>query len=120
MAGANGGGAAPTVVVEDLPTARRILPELPRGFSAVTLGGEIARSGGSVTGGSAVRESGVLGRERELRELPGDIAALAARRDEATRGRDEARGRLTAIDEERAALEGLVGEVRGAIEAGSV
>jgi chromosome segregation protein len=93
-----------TVVVEDLPTARRILPELPRGFSAVTLGGEIARSGGSVTGGSAVRESGVLGRERELRELPGEIRALTARRDEAIGKRDDARRRLAAIEEERSTL----------------
>jgi chromosome segregation protein len=93
-----------TVVVDDLPTARRILPELPRGFSAVTLSGEIARSGGSVTGGSAVRESGVLGRERELRELPGEISRLTGQRDQAIQQRDDARGRLSAIEEERATL----------------
>jgi chromosome segregation protein len=93
-----------TVVVEDLPTARRILPELPRGFSAVTLGGEIARSGGSVTGGSAVRESGVLGRERELRELPAEIRDLTARRDEEQRRRDEARDQLGTIETRRGEL----------------
>ena len=93
-----------TVVVEDLPTARRILPELPRGFSAVTLGGEIARSGGSVTGGAAVRESGVLGRERELRELPSEISRLAGQRDEVIAKRDEGRRHLSAIEEERSTL----------------
>jgi chromosome segregation protein len=65
-----------TVVVDDLPVAREVLPGLPPGWTAVTLTGELARSGGSVTGGSAVRESGVLGRERELREQPGRIADL--------------------------------------------
>ena len=65
-----------TVVVDDLPAARSVLRTLPGGWTTVTLAGEIARSGGSVTGGSAVRENGMLTRERELRELPGTIAAL--------------------------------------------
>ncbi|MEJ7839158.1 MAG: AAA family ATPase, partial [Thermomicrobiales bacterium] len=51
---------------------------LPSGWSAVTLSGEIARSNGSVTGGAAVRDSGVLGRERELRDLPTTISNLEA------------------------------------------
>ena len=67
------------VVTEDLPTARNLLDSLPGGWSAVTLAGEIARSSGSVTGGAAVRESGALGRERELRELPATIRDLEQR-----------------------------------------
>ncbi len=66
------------VVVADLPTARRILSDVPAGWSAVTLAGEIARSGGSVTGGSTVRESGVLSRKRDLRKLPGEVRSLEA------------------------------------------
>ena len=69
-----------TVVVDDLAVARSILGDLPTGFSAVTLGGDIARTGGSVTGGAAVRETGTLARERELRELPEQVAALAGQR----------------------------------------
>jgi chromosome segregation protein len=65
-----------TVIVDDLPAARQVLRSLPGGWTTVTLGGEIARSGGSVTGGSAVRENGMLTRERELRELPATIARL--------------------------------------------
>ncbi|MCC6313618.1 MAG: AAA family ATPase, partial [Thermomicrobiales bacterium] len=68
-----------TLVVDDLPAARAVLPLLAGGWSTVTLGGEIARSGGSVTGGAAVRESGMLGRERELRELPTQVEALRAK-----------------------------------------
>jgi len=99
------------VVVEDLPAARRAMGELPSGWSAVTLAGDIARSGGSVTGGSAVRESGVLGRERDLRELPAEIARLERRRDEAserqaevTRKGQQLAGERTAIESERAGL----------------
>ncbi|MGI9253005.1 MAG: AAA family ATPase, partial [Thermomicrobiales bacterium] len=85
------------LVVEALPDAKAALPLLPGGWSAVTLSGEIARSGGSVTGGAAVRESGMLGRERELRELPAQIALLE--QDLST-----ARGARTAREEETRAL----------------
>jgi chromosome segregation protein len=61
------------VVVDDLAAAREAIRDLPTGWNAVTLSGEIARSGGSVTGGATVRESGALGRERDLRELPAEI-----------------------------------------------
>ena len=98
------------LVVDDLPAARALLGELPPGWSAVTLGGEIARAGGSVTGGAAVRESGVLGRERDLRTLPDQIAGLEERlataraelaaREAAARATGEA---IRAADAERAA-----------------
>lgn len=64
------------VVVDDLATSRNLMDRLPGGWSTVTLAGEIARSGGSVTGGSQGRDSGVLTRERELRDLPENIAKL--------------------------------------------
>lgn len=91
-------------VVDDLPTAKRVLPELPRGFSAVTLAGEIARSGGSVTGGSAVRESGVLGRERELRELPDEIRRLSEQMVALQKKRDDAQVERDSVEAQRNAL----------------
>lgn len=99
------------VVVDDLPASRRVLDVLPNGWSAVTLAGEIARSGGSVTGGSQVRESGVLGRERELRDLPKQIAALEKKRLAALATREELavvvqkhQDRVLAADAERVSL----------------
>jgi chromosome segregation protein len=92
------------VVVEDLATARQAIRDLQSGWSAVTLAGEIARSGGSVTGGAAVRESGVLGRERDLRELPGEIARLEQHRDTALREQSE----VAARDQEIVAGRGRV------------
>jgi chromosome segregation protein len=94
-----------TLVVDDLPAARAALPALPSGWSAVTLAGEIARTGGSVTGGAAVRESGTLGRERELRELPREIRRLT-----------EARDAAHAAQEAVAAEPRRVAEARGAVE----
>jgi chromosome segregation protein len=69
-----------TLITDDLPSTRRILNKLRLGWTVVTIEGEITRSGGSVTGGSRIRQSGTLGRERELRELPGEIEKLDGRR----------------------------------------
>jgi chromosome segregation protein len=90
-----------TIVVDDLPAARATLPHLPSGWSAATLAGEIARTGGSVTGGAAVRESGALGRERELRKLPRELKRLERARADAVASLDEAAGTTHRLAEER-------------------
>lgn len=69
------------LVVEDLRVGRAALREIGAGWTAVTLGGDIVRGNGSVTGGASGREKdraegSVLMRERELRELPGEISRL--------------------------------------------
>ena len=69
------------LVVEDLGVGRAALRDLTGGWTVVTLGGEILRSSGAVTGGAAGSgkdraEGSVLMRERELRELPQEIARL--------------------------------------------
>lgn len=65
-------------IAEDLPAARRALDnhrKNPRP-TVVTLGGEIIRPGGAVTGGNDAnrRDDSILARERELRSLPAEIA----------------------------------------------
>jgi chromosome segregation protein len=79
------------LVVADLETARNELRHLPPGWTIVTLAGEQVQSSGAVTGGAPTKESGVLRRERELRELPELVA--------------QARDTLSAIDERRSALD---------------
>ncbi|MFL5760885.1 MAG: chromosome segregation protein SMC [Thermomicrobiales bacterium] len=90
-----------TLVVEDLPAARATLKQLPPGWSAVTLSGEITRTGGSVTGGAAVRESGMLSRERELRDLPRQIEQLSHERDQAVAAQKAAADEPRRLSEER-------------------
>ncbi len=94
-----------TLVMADLPTARAALPLLPTGWSVVTLSGEIARTGGSVTGGAAVRESGVLTRERELRELPAEVERLRQARETAVAVLEAASEEPRRIAAERQAVE---------------
>ncbi|CAN5678393.1 chromosome segregation protein SMC [soil metagenome] len=89
------------VIAEDLDVARKILPDIPSGWSVVTLTGEAVLSGGSVSGGSSVRESGVLERERTYRDLPGRISMLQAELDSAETDRDTLAGVLAQLDEER-------------------
>ncbi len=104
------------VVVDDLPAARQAMRELPSGWNAVTLGGEIARSGGSVTGGSAVRESGVLGRERDLRELPDEIRGFERQRAKAKSQQETVATGAQALQDERTHVQseraGLVAQGR--------
>ncbi|MBN1658779.1 MAG: chromosome segregation protein SMC [Anaerolineae bacterium] len=84
-----------TLVVRDLPVARRIFDGLRGGFQIVTLSGDVLRSSGSVTGGEGQGQvhGQVLAREREWRELP-------LRIDEA-----EERGRVLARQWEQAGAE---------------
>lgn len=65
-------------VAEDLPAARRTLDNYRNNLrpTVVTLDGEIIRPGGAVTGGNDAnrRDDSILARERELRELPAQVA----------------------------------------------
>ncbi len=96
-----------TLVVEDLPTARRLLGHAA-GATLVTLDGEIVRPTGAVTGGteSKGRDSGVLSRARALRELPEQVRAAATVVSEHEATVAEVRGSQAA---ERSALDALRG-----------
>jgi chromosome segregation protein len=102
-----------TVITDDLASTRQILGKLRTGWTVVTLEGEVSRSGGSVTGGSRIRQSGTLGRERELRDLPGDLERIDQQRvrlqaeiDQAARDSADAEDRLESARNELRRIEG--------------
>ena len=102
---------AQTLVSDDLVTARAALGHLPPGWRVVTVSGELAHANGAVTGGSVTPDTGALGRERELRELPEAIAAIerdfAEARDRLENADRAVRALLDTrrhIEDERAAL----------------
>lgn len=68
------------LIAADLPAARKAFDKLDGGFQIATRSGEITRSGGSITGGEtrSKQQGGILGREREWRELPKQIAGVTA------------------------------------------
>jgi chromosome segregation protein len=88
-----------TLVVDDLKAARRAFDRLRGGFQIVTLGGEILRSSGSVTGGQ------VLAREREWRELPTQLKAARRHWQELETSLSEAQAAERKVSEESAALQ---------------
>ncbi len=100
------------LVAEDLDAARDALRSLSPGWSVVTLGGEIVRSGGTVTGGSRIKESGALARERELRELPQLQANLEKQRDRLASGIREVDGAIAELTALRAGVEESIASAR--------
>ncbi|MBN1579273.1 MAG: chromosome segregation protein SMC [Anaerolineae bacterium] len=109
-----------TVVCQDLPAARHALDRIEGHCQIVTIEGEIVRSSGAVTGGTRGkdRQSGMLAREREWRELPEQVLRLetvqksvlgaldqAIAREKAARTRmDELVGARTKLDDTQRTL----------------
>ncbi len=103
-----------TLVCRDLTAARRILDRVQGSYQIVTPEGEIVRSSGAVTGGARTqgKQGGILAREREWRELPGQIQNLEQKRgqvvdllDHALTDEKSARERLAAVEAGRQALQ---------------
>lgn len=99
------------LVVDALSTARLVLDSCPPGWLIVTLGGELLRPSGAITGGSRDKRGsvGLLARERELREIPkaiakleGSLSSLARTIDDERRGEDALAGRLVELERESA------------------
>lgn len=90
-----------TLVVVDLAVARRALDRCPAGWQIVTLAGEVVRASGAVTGGTLnQQQSGLLGQERELRDLPRRLEELAAKLAEGERAAHERRLALRGMRDE--------------------
>jgi chromosome segregation protein len=90
-----------TLIVTDLPTARQTLRQLSGGWTLVTLAGEQVNTSGAVTGGAQTKEAGTLRRERELRELPDQVAAQRDAVARAAQARAALDGRLDAAERAR-------------------
>jgi chromosome segregation protein len=58
-----------TVVVEDIDAAIAMAKKYSHRFKIVTLDGQVMNAGGSMTGGSANKEAGILSRANELEKL---------------------------------------------------
>jgi len=94
------------LVVEDLNVARRISRGGGYRPRIVTLQGDYVHPGGSVSGGSRHQrqKGGVLAREREYRQLPGQIAQVQARIKRLDEEIENLSQALAAIEEERTNL----------------
>ncbi len=106
-------------VVEDLDVARQVL-DRHRGSrpTVVTLRGEIVRPGGAVSGGRDSREGGtsVLARERELRELPEQVAQAQEQAQAAAQGCHRQAAALEETQQAMARLRQELQELREELE----
>ena len=96
-----------TVIVETIDDATDIARDNKYSFKAVTLDGQVVNPGGSLTGGSVGKNTGILSRTNEIKKLESEISAL-------TEQLREKESRLKAVTEDlasaQAALDGLVAE----------
>ena len=83
-----------TVVVEDLDSGIALARKFRSAFRIVTLDGQIINRGGSMTGGSVSRSSGVLSRANELERLTKAQGALHDKLNEAAQQAETAQREL--------------------------
>ena len=66
-----------TVVAEDIDMATVIAKKFGYRFKIVTLDGQVINAGGSFTGGSVSKSTGILSRKNEIDELTAEVAKLS-------------------------------------------
>lgn len=79
-----------TVVCENLDAATEISKKYQSRFRIVTLDGQVVNAGGSMTGGSASKNAGILSRANALERLEQDLSQLVSKKDDLRRQLDEA------------------------------
>ena len=87
-----------TVVAEDLDAAIAISRHFRARFRIVTLDGQLVNAGGSMTGGSAARNVGILSRANELQRLLLEAEEIAGEAAETEKALDTARKELANAD----------------------
>ncbi len=89
-----------TAVADDMDSAVRIARKYGHRFRVVTLDGQVINAGGSMTGGSASRNTGILSRANELKSLTEKEAGLAKELESVRRDAEEQKRALTALEYE--------------------
>lgn len=102
-------------ITRDLPSARLVLDEWRDHTrpTVVTLEGEIIRPGGAVTGGSEGerRDESIFARERELRDLPGQIKVAAQRLQQAVTATSKINQEIATLQSKIDSLQQKLGEL---------
>ena len=86
------------VIAEDLSAASAIAKRYGYRFQIVTLDGQVINAGGSFTGGSRAKNSGLLSRESEIDKLRQEAATLSAKAKNAAEKLTEAESQYAAVE----------------------
>lgn len=117
-------------IAQDLDAAVKIARQFRYKFRIVTLDGQVVNTGGSLTGGSLARNSGLLSRASEIerikaqaadleKEMQGAVAAFKEAQEEASSAEAAlagARAELTAAQENTVRLESELAHVRAQLQ----
>ena len=68
-----------TVVVEDIDSAISVAKKFKNRFKVVSLDGQVINAGGSITGGSSIKNAGLLSRGADINRLNAEIEKLKAK-----------------------------------------
>ena len=101
-------------IVEDLDSAVAIAKRYGYHFRIVTLDGQVVNAGGSLTGGSLAKNSGLLSRASEIERIKAQAAELQAKAQEAAAALKSATEEVSAAE---ASLSASKGELATAQEA---
>ncbi|MCD8357948.1 MAG: chromosome segregation protein SMC [Oscillospiraceae bacterium] len=104
-----------TVVAETLSDAIRLSRQFESRVRIVTLDGQMINAGGSMTGGSAARNVGILSRANELARLSERLSALTAQEKQASEQLAEAERTLAAAKYESEQAAAALDEGRDAL-----
>ncbi|MCL2488142.1 MAG: chromosome segregation protein SMC, partial [Oscillospiraceae bacterium] len=72
-----------TAVAEDMDRAVEIAKKFDNRFRVVTLDGQVVNAGGSMTGGSSVKNAGLLARRAEIEKQQARVGELTAKAEDA-------------------------------------
>ncbi len=85
-------------VTEDLDSAVAMAKKNKYKFKVVTLDGQVVNAGGSLTGGSLVKNAGILGREGEIKRLTDELSKDEKKYNELTSALEFAKSDLAKLD----------------------
>ncbi len=109
-----------TVIVQDMDAAIAMSQKYKSRFKIVTLDGQVMNPGGSMTGGSVNKDSGILSRANELeklttqeKQLQNDILTAQAEQTEAKRQYDQVEFQLSAARDQLREAEDQVLRLQG-------
>jgi len=95
------GGA---VVTEDIDSAVTIAKNYGYRIKVVSLDGQVINPGGSLTGGSLVKQAGILSRTADIKRLSDEISSLESKAVEVSKEHTAAKEALSAVDADIEAL----------------
>ena len=88
------------VIAEDLNSAASIAKKYSYRFKVVTLDGQVVNAGGSMTGGSLARSTGVLSRASEIEQLKAQTDKLTAKQRDAEAALEQINREYSAVEAE--------------------